>query len=202
MTIIIAIRNGNTVFMASDSAAIDTHSNKTFRSGCPKSWTQKIEGLDSVLLIGFTGNFATCHRIRHSFVWPVHHGPLDSANALVRYFVNQVQPSLIMHLIKRFANENHSVNVRAFYKENCTEWTLLVAYKKDMFILSADGDVEHVLGSYAAIGDASDVAIGALHVLETLKDPGMPWDHLEKAYEACKSCKFSVGGPLHILSTI
>ena len=184
MTITMAIKHGDVVLMACDSAATDDTCDHVTRSGCSKAWVQHMSGTGP-LLVGFSGNFAAGMWIRFGFVWPVLH-PYET---LEEYLVVKVQPALVKSLSKRFKTE---------MDDNRTAWQLLVARPHEIFRVHSCGDVESSVLPFASIGDGYQVAHGALFALQDSHAP--VWEKLESAFRACVNARTTVRGPLHMLA--
>ena len=184
MTITMAIKHGDVVLMACDSAATDDTYDHVTRAGCSKAWVQTIPGA-GLCLVGFSGNFAAGMWIRYGFVWPFMH----QYESLEEYLVVKVQPALVKCLAKRFKVETD---------DNRTGWQLLVARPHEIFKLHACGDVESSTLPFASVGDGYQVAHGALFALQDSAKP--VWEKLECAFRACVDSRCTVRGPLHMLA--
>lgn len=184
MTITMAIKHGDVVLMACDSAATDDTCNHVTRAGCSKAWVQTTPGIGS-MLVGFSGNFAACMWIRYGFTWPFKH----RRETLEEYLVTKVQPGLVKCMAKRFKTETD---------DNRTGWQLLLARPHEIFTLHACGDVESSTLPFASIGDGYQVAHGALFALQDSDTP--VWEKLEHAFRACANARTTVRGPLHMLA--
>jgi ATP-dependent protease HslVU (ClpYQ) peptidase subunit len=184
MTITMAIKHGNVVLMACDSAATDDTFDHVTRAGCSKAWVESIAGAGPCL-VGFSGNFAAGMWIRHGFAWPSKH----KSETFEKYLVVKVQPALVESLAKRFTSETD---------DNRHAWQILIARPHQVFKLHSCGDVESSILPFSAIGDGQQVAHGALFALQDSETP--VWDKLDFAFQACVNARSTVRGPLHILA--
>ena len=202
MTVVVAIKDGDVIIMASDSSCTRGDNEMSIREGNSKVWEVYIENLGSVL-IGFGGNFATCQSLRYSYIFP----SMDKKYTTIQAYLSScVQPSIMKFLQDRFLSAKHQESILSYHKENTYEWALLFATKGQIFTLSPCGDVEETIENYAAIGDGAQCALSALSTLRvlslytnqvlTLRSD----QKLEVACNAAEKWKNTVRGPFHYMS--
>jgi ATP-dependent protease HslVU (ClpYQ) peptidase subunit len=177
-----AIKDGSVVVLASDSGSSNEDAFST-RSNS-KIWTIQDIHCKKVL-VGFCGLFSTCQFLRYSFKWP------KITGGILEYLV-ATQQVLIKQLNERFWHDSQ--------KECIQDWSLLFCVGRQIFMLDSLGDVEECEADFAAIGNAADVATGALYALSDASYAS--WEKLEAAFDACTRVKCNIKGPLNILTTI
>jgi len=179
-----AIKDGSVVVLASDSGSCNEDAFTT-RSNS-KIWT--IEAIHrKKVLVGFSGLFSTCQFLRYSFKWP----RIPPGGTILEYLV-ATQQLLIKQLNERFWHDSQ--------KECIQDWSLLFCVGHQIYILDSLGDVEECEEDFSAIGNAADVATGALYALQDTSYAS--WEKLEAAFDACARVKCNIKGPLNILTTI
>jgi ATP-dependent protease HslVU (ClpYQ) peptidase subunit len=181
MTCTIGFVDGDVVIIASDSAAV-SESSYTVRRGPSKIWaTQNF-------ILGFAGNFAVCQWIRYVYEWPL----CDSTD-LHKYLVLCSQ-SIEEGLRKRWPHDAECID----------DWQLLIGFSRSqnhnpcLFVMYSNGDVEESADNYAAIGSASQYALGSLFA--TKEDSSMTsWDHIQIALESSAANDINIKKPWHVI---
>lgn len=181
MTIVAAIKDGDVVVVCSDTAASDSNE-YALRKGSPKAWHVEVPFLGPAI-IGFAGTFSICQLIRYTFVIP-------------EFNHRTIQEYLVFFQI---ALQEYLVKMRATYEpKEINEFTLLFAAKGQIFTMYPNGDVEENAEEFSAIGDGSQVAVGALGALK--ESSFVSWDKLQIMYDVVKQTRASVHGQLYFLT--
>ena len=186
MTLIAAVKDGDVVLLAGDSATTAEDGSVSFRLNA-KIWQEEICNHGNVG-VGFTGLMAVCQALRYGFDWPKR---LQN-QSFQGYLASRVQPQIAEFLQKRF----HTLD-EASAKDTLQDWQLLVVAEGDLYVLYPNGDVELSSLPFAAIGDGAQVALGSMYSQDSDK---RSWEVLESAFAAARAFRYTVGGPVQIVA--
>lgn len=175
MTCIVAIKEGNKIYMGADSAASGGDFSQRTRND-PKIYV--VGGY----MFGFTSSFRMGQLLGHSFI-PPDRDP--------RVSLDKFMPTLFIDAVRKCLKEGGYAT-----KESDAEvgGTFLVAFEGHLFEVYSDYQVaENILG-YDAVGCGSEIAMGSLHTSyqHTVLYPNQ---RLEAALLAAEEFSAGVRGP-------
>lgn len=181
MSVIVGVTNGSTVWMGSDSAITGS---VTYLTGC------KVFSVGKVLY-GVCGNLDCYAAIRHGAKLPGSvinarsGGDLVEAVELDRWAYHTILPRLKEAMVK------------AGISEPC--FSVMVGIEGRILLIDENA-VSEDRRPYAALGEGSEVALGAMHMLMNRQGRRNHEGIVEKAVEA--ACEFvpSCGGPVFVRS--
>ena len=176
MTCIVAVSDGNKVYMAGDSCAVDD-STITSRQN-PKVF------INNGIAIGYCQSFRMGQIIQYIFVPPTIHKNID----LMEYMVTSFVPAL-----KDCLDEN-DFPAHDDDKEN---WSVIVGIENKLFYIESDWQVGFDNNQYYAIGSGSPYALGAMYASMSKN----PIEKLTIGLEAAMEFSPFVRTPFHFINT-
>lgn len=179
-----ALRDGNVILMSADSAAtsesgfrVSRRDSKLFR--LPVFETRSRLRRD--MLLGFCGEFIRFQFMSCRFKPPCIHPEQDAWHYMVSVFVPALREFMVLHF-----GESGGLILGSESE------TLLVAFRKRIFSVFSNGQVEETREEFSAIG-AQEAALGALHALRGSAEPS--WDVLDTAMRAAEAYSSTVRAP-------
>lgn len=191
MTVVCALRDGNVILMSADTAAtsdngfrVSRRDKKLFRLAVP----EKRHGakFQRGMLLGFCGEYNRFQLMACAFKPPTIHAEQDAWAYMVSAFVPALREFMLLH----FGEPNEPGLILGSESE-----TLLIAFKKRIFSVFSNGQVEETRDGFSAIG-AQEAALGAMHALKCSSEPS--WEVLESAMRAAEAYNSSVRAPFDI----
>jgi ATP-dependent protease HslVU (ClpYQ) peptidase subunit len=143
MTVIVGLigDNGEIVVGGDSSGISDTEMD--IRND-PKVFTK------SGFVFGFAGSFRVCQLVRFGFAVPTILDQYDPYEYMVMVFVKELFSFL----------KNNEIDIKE------EDFSCVVAFKRNLFVVSADMQVADQKDGYCAIGNGSQSAKGALYALK------------------------------------
>ncbi|HTJ83042.1 MAG TPA: hypothetical protein VL400_15080 [Polyangiaceae bacterium] len=177
MTCIVGLAHRGTVYIGADSASV-------------AGWTSRITRLPKVFrrgpfLIGYTTSFRMGQLLEHALsVPPQPPTEKDDMRFMVTVFVEHVRALL---------KERGVAKVEANAE---TGGQFLVGYKKRLFSVQSDFQVNEMADGFDAVGSGAEYALGALAALRTMK----PIPRLKRALEISAHFNMGVSPPFFVKS--
>lgn len=173
MTCIIGLVENDTVYMGGDSASAT-------------SWDMRITKLPKVFglknfLIGYTSSFRMGQLLQYQLTVPLQNGEDDMAY-MVGTFIEEV---------RRLFKDNGYTKIENNQEEG---GCFLVGYKRRLYVVHSDFQVNEHTDGFEAIGCGQDYALATMKALETLP----PRDRITKALEIAAYFSNGVCAPFHI----
>lgn len=167
MTCIVAVTDGETVWMGADWAGVDGYSLAIRKD--PKIY--KV----GEFMFGFTSSFRMGRLLGYKFVPPDHHSEWDIERYMTTAFIDALRDTL-------------KAGGYARTKDGAEEaGEFLVGYRGRIFRICSDYQVGENLGDFDAVGCGAELALGAMHAT-----PGKnAIDRITTALEAAEA--FSAG---------
>jgi ATP-dependent protease HslVU (ClpYQ) peptidase subunit len=186
LTCIVALKQGEKVFIGGDSAGTNSFSLKSTLRKDPKVFIKK-DANENEWLFGFTSSFRMGQLIQHVFNIP----PIDvnDQKDLFAYMVKKFIPAL-----QRCLREGGYEGKR---EERLFAGTFIVAIKGEIFKIHDDYQVATSLQNFCAAGCGEDLALGALWATKNEEDPQK---RVQVALEAAEAFSAGVRSPFTILS--
>jgi hypothetical protein len=180
MTIIAGLVHDREVYMAADSGSIDQNTYGIITRKDPKI------AIHEGILIGAAGSPRIRQLLHTGFSIPTLNNDVPVFDYLVLDFVDALRDL--------FKNEPQKDGVQTLLDES----SIMVGIRGQLFCIGGDYQVEEVANEYAAIGIASDIALGSLHSTRSMR--GAPNLRLMHALEACKEHNATIREPFIYLS--
>jgi ATP-dependent protease HslVU (ClpYQ) peptidase subunit len=177
MTCVVALKQGDTIYMGCDSAGVGGWYSRQNRAD-PKIYRV------GKSLIGFTTSFRMGQLLGHSLTLPEHHTDVAIEKWMVTSFVDAVRSCLKNG---GFATKDKEVE---------TGGDFLVAYQGRLFEIETDYQVAERDEPYSAVGCGKDLALGALFASEHLAKN--PRKRIELALKAASTFSAGVYPPFRI----
>ena len=177
MTCIVALRDGDAVVMGADSAGVGGMCIRVRRD--PKIYRV------GAMLIGFTTSFRMGQLLGYSMTLPDHHEDVSVERYMATAFVDAVRACL---KAGGFASKSNETEAGGQF---------LVAYRKRIFEIASDYQIEEDECGYASVGCGFDLATGSLHSTAALKVAD-PRQRVRMALEAAATFSVGVRGPFLI----
>lgn len=185
MSVIVAMKHNNRIYMASDSQTSwgDHKINLLERSN------RKIQILNNGILLAHTGTVKNIKVIlSHSDFFDL---PLDGT-LTKKYIVQNIIPKLY----QCYKENNLLSNDSEIFAKQLPD-SYLIAYKDKLFLIDGEFDVT-TLEHYAAIGSGSDATLAGLEKIDPEKSISM---QLIDILKVSASRRHSVSGPYYIIDT-
>lgn len=176
MTCIVALKHRETIFMGCDSAGVGWLSRQN-------RVDPKIYRIGDSMLIGFTTSFRMGQLLGYSLTIPHHHPDVSIEKWMVTAFIDAVRTTL--------KNGGWAEKEREQERGGC----FLVAYRGRIFEIQSDYQVAERAEPFGAVGCGEDLALGALHATQKLRDPRR---RVEMALEAAAAFSAGVHPPFRI----
>lgn len=177
MTCIVAISDGNTVWMGADSAGSNGYTLQIRKD--PKIYEV------GEFLFGFTSSFRMGQILGHKFNPPSHPEEMSNYGYMVGLFIDALRGTLKdLGYARNISGEDHG-------------GVFLVGYRGDIFRIESDYQVAQSIHSYNSVGCGEDIAFGALYALNNIEIK--PSKKLKLALSAAESFSAGVRGPFSIV---
>jgi len=180
MTCIIGYKQDDKVWVGADSCA----STDNYRFSAR---TKKLIRKDN-MLIGSAGSYRQINLIKHELVIPPH-----PKNMSTDRYINILLVNALRSCFAKAGFSKIESNQEEF------DGSLLVGYRGRLFELCTDFQILENYKPYAAVGSATELSLGALHVLNTTKDL-TPRQKLYRVFRAASTHDNRVKPPFHIRS--
>jgi hypothetical protein len=193
MTCTLAITDGRSVILGSDSAGVGGHElrlaadPKVFRVGS--------------YAIGFTTSFRMGQILRYETVFPEPPpgcGPDELKLFIVTEFIPTVRKSFSEHGFAKTARLTSSGDANLTEEGQAVGGLFLVGVAGQIFEIRHDYHLARPVVPYAAVGAGASVALGALHALEAVPNLSLQ-DRATKALEAAEAYCTIVRRPFHFV---
>lgn len=176
MTCIIGYEHNGVVWIGGDSA------------GTASDMTQRVRKDKKVFIrdefiFGFCGSFRMGDLLKHTFVLPSPQKGGDDVAYMVNDFVDALRQC--------FDAENKKSG-----DEKIVPY-ILVGYRGKLFNIQGDYQVAQTEDGYDAVGSGADIALGAMHASQSIKNVKK---RIESALAASAKNNAAVRPPFHVLS--
>lgn len=178
MTCIVALKDGDRVYMGADSAGVGGYSRAN-------RLDPKIYRVGGKMLIGFTTSFRMGQLLGYSLTLPHHHADVTIETYMATSFIDAVRTCL---KTGGYAEKEKEVE---------SGGTFLVAYKGRIFGVQSDYQVAENAEAYNAVGCGEDLALGSLFTSERMTVNG-PRTRVEMALQAAAAFSAGVHPPFRI----
>ena len=179
MTCVVALEHEGTVWMASDSIAIDGLQACTILD--PKVFIRQGIGF------GFCGSFRAGQLLKYALEVPEHLPEKSDMEYLVVDLIDALRDLWRSKGVLKSENDVQDVELQC-----------LIAYRGKLYYIDEDLQIGRPSCGYLAIGCGSDVALGALHALH--RSGIEPARELERALDASVAWCAGVRAPFTIIS--
>jgi hypothetical protein len=176
VTCIVALRDGDTVYMGCDSAGVGDYSRQN-------RLDPKIYRVADEMLIGFTTSFRMGQLLGYSLSLPKHHADVSIETYMATCFINAVRDCL---KAGGWAEKD---------KDQERGGTFLAAYRGRIFEVAGDYQVGERVEPYSAVGCGFDLALGSLYTSGRIGSPTGPRERVLMALEAAAEFSAGVHGP-------
>lgn len=185
MTCISGIVHNKQVYIGGDSAGISGDSLRYRKDSKVFSLETKSSNR---MVIGFTTSFRMGQLINYGFKLPVHPEGIDDMEYLCTKFIDAIRD--------RFKQGGW------LEKRNDMECggTFLVGYKERLYYIGNDFQVGESISGFDAVGSGRELAIGALHILNSMESL-TPEEKIIKSLEAAATYNSAVCAPFNVIST-
>ena len=187
MTCTIGFKSSTEVVIGSDSCACDTDGSINLRHGLSKVWKVEHQGLK--FIVGFCGNFAEGHWLKHGFIWPKYSPHKD----LMSWLVGDVQPKIAKAMRSRFEDR----------KDAEINFTFMLGVSLPvprLFVLNMCGDVSESIRNFDAIGSGAQTALGCLECMESIDLKNITIEEkVLKALDISEQFNSGVRGPMYYI---
>ncbi len=184
-TCIVALKQGDAVYIGGDSAGTESGSLKSTIRRDPKVF-EKEDPDENKWLFGFTTSYRMGQLIQHVLVLPVI-DKKDEKNML-GYMVKKFIPAL-QKCLREGGFESKK-------EERVSGGTFIVAVKNQIFKIQSDYQVSIAEDDFYAAGCGEDLALGALYATKEDSDPEK---RIRVALEAAERFSAGVRGPFIIV---
>lgn len=179
MTCIIGLKCDGDVYIGGDSLASDSNGFcSTYKD--PKVFYKRD------FVFGYSGSYRVGQIIQYDFDIPIHPHELSDMGYLVGVFI----PALQLKLEERKATHNSDQGLEA-----ADNSSLLIAYKKEIYCLHSDFQLENNVDNIVSIGCGSTIALGCMYALEDMS----PINRINKSLEIVSKLNIGVKGPFTVL---
>jgi len=189
MTIIAALRENDKVYVGGDSAAV-----------CPQTFGLTLRKDPKVFKVGlFTIGFTTSFRMGQILRFG------DSKLGLASFKKSNMKGMAPFNfMVRHFVPITRAILVSGGFGKKNDEGEdfgeFIVAFGKNIFVISSDLQVGESMNDYEAVGCAGEMAKGALDTLTKFPQLKMsPQDKIRSAMETCEKNSAGVRGPFIIL---
>lgn len=181
MTCIVSYKSNGKIYIGGDSGASENN-NISVRNDV------KVFKINDII-IGYAGSFRCAQLVKFSFNPPKQLKTQSNHAYMCATFIPE------LHKVFDANNVFHSDN------KSESELQLLIAYKKEVYLMDFDFNIGIPADDYASIGASSEVATGALYAITEL-NPDIPAaDAIKIALDASVKFTTSVKPPYTILHT-
>jgi len=180
MSLCVAIRDGDTIYVGSDSAILQGSKKSVSKEGQSKLW--KLDKYDVVF--AHSGNVVVRNIISMSS--KVVHKKYKKRAIRIKDVVNSIVPRIAAVLKDRGHEEIES--------------SLILAHRNRVFQICGDGGTTEPSDDFVSIGSGSDMAVGAFQVI---KDDARynAQQKLIKVISGVCSAHYGVGYPIRVINT-
>lgn len=180
MTCVVALIDGERVFMGADSAGVGGYSLQVRRD-------RKIYRVGA-MIIGFTTSFRMGQLLGYSLSLPLHHSDVTVERYMATAFIDAVRSCL---KTGGFAKSENGVESGGDF---------IVAYQRRLFIVHSDYQIAETTNDYAAVGCGFDLALGSLHTSGSAKARSLftAEERVRLALEAADTFSAGVCAPYYI----
>lgn len=178
MTVIVGLVGpAGSIYMGGDSAFSDMTTHEIVACSNRKVF------VNGPFVIGFAGSARVGDVLRYSLVPPKHPRGCDAARFMRTVFVDTVRETFRKAGLYR-KDEPEEVDA-----------TVLIGYRRGLYVLDADLHIHEVIDEFAAIGSGGSVASGAMAVSH-----GVPArQRIKAALEAAERFTVSVRRPFYVI---
>jgi len=179
MTCIIGLVSGNRVYIGGDSVGASDYDyqlradEKVFRNGN--------------MVFGFTDSFRMGQLLRYSLEIPKQTGRDDFT-----YLCTTFMDAVIDVLVSKYYATLKDNKVRG--------GNFLLGYRRKLYRVASDFQVEKVISNFNAIGCGSSYALGAMEVLHNQKQRMSPSKKIIKCLRVVEKYSAGVKSPFHVIS--
>jgi len=184
-TCIVALRDGNRIFMGADSQ-ISFGSGRKHPVARPKVW-QKDEAL-----YGGTGDVRPIQVMEYACIMPKPFETQELYSFLVNNFVNEVRTTM-----KNSGCLHHRSGLIENDGVEFMDALFLIAYKKKIFLLTHNFAIAEYAEGYGAAGSGEEFAYGSLKATENSEIKPLKKVHM--ALEAASQFNSGVSGPFDVI---
>ncbi len=186
-TCIVALKQGDVIYIGGDSAGTESHSLKSTVRKDPKVFTKE-DSDENKWLFGFTTSYRMGQLIQHVLILP----SIDKKDEknMFGYMVKKFIPAL-QKCLREGGFESKK-------EDRVSGGTFIVAVRNQIFKIQSDYQVSMAEDDFYAAGCGEDLALGALYA--TKEDPD-PEKRVRTALEAAERFSAGVRGPFILVKS-
>ncbi len=178
MTCIVGLVEKDKVYIGGDSASVAGY-DVQLRAD-EKVFTNKD------FIMGFTSSFRMGQILRYDFTSPCRIENIGDDEYLYKYWINKV--------IKTMKEKQYATVKEGEVKGG----SFIFGYRKKLYTVESDFQIGKMIKPYIAVGCGYAYALGALYVLEGIKNKA-PKDKILLSLKAAEERSAGVQGPFHIV---